>query len=315
MTFATDKPIPNDILEQAFHWAMVTGDSAASAADHRALAQWLQQHPLHRIAWQRMEMMEQEFSSARPAAQQGSYILQRRHRQRRRKLAAGSVLSLLLLCSSIFYAQTLRLYDYKTATGEQQQITLQGGATVRLNSQTALDIEHNTDGITLYLHRGEILVDSAGATPKNKPRLVTQHGQFTPVGTRFVVSLHQERSQLAVTHGRVNISTPSETGDAVAGEQWQIIDQRITQQQHNGLAPAAWTDRVIEANNARLGDVLAALGQYHRGWLRYSDTVAELRVTGVFQLDNTSSALHTLENSLPIHISKLTDWWVFIGEK
>jgi len=78
------------------------------------------------------------------------------------------------------------------------------------------------------------------------------------------------------------------------------------------LRPEAWVEGVVEADDAPLGRVLEALARHRHGWLRYDAAVAQLRVSGVFRLDDTDSALRALEQSLPIRIERTTDWWVTI---
>ena len=78
----------------------------------------------------------------------------------------------------------------------------------------------------------------------------------------------------------------------------------------DGLEPGGWREGVIEADNARLADVVAALGRYHRGWLRCDPAVAALRVTGVFRVDDIDAALQSLQRTLPLQVQRNTAWWI-----
>ncbi|WP_092385391.1 FecR/PupR family sigma factor regulator [Halopseudomonas salegens] len=58
--------IPERVLDQAIGWAVIMGDSSVDEASREAFDEWLQAHPLHGIAWQRLQMIEREFSAVHP---------------------------------------------------------------------------------------------------------------------------------------------------------------------------------------------------------------------------------------------------------
>ncbi|MEN0035535.1 MAG: DUF4880 domain-containing protein [Cellvibrio sp.] len=308
--------IPDDILDQACHWSVVLGDSRVSEDDQRNFARWLESNPLHQTAWQRLQMVEQELVPARPLARQGSDILQGLAKSRRqRKTVFASALSVLLLLG---IAQLLFPYwqaDYVTGKGELQQISLDSGAIIYLDSGVALDVESAGDKTIVQLHRGRILVDSSAASPAQKPQVITDHARFTPIGTRFVITKRGDLSELIVTQGQVQVDADGNSRVANAGDSLQIANKTIAPLINNGLAPDAWVDGVIEANNARLGDLLDALAQHRRGWLRYDAKVAELRVNGIFYLNDTDKALTSLSNTLPITVETHAGWWTNVKPK
>jgi transmembrane sensor len=227
----------------------------------------------------------------------------------------ASVLSVLML---VGIAQLLFPYwraDYVTGKGELQQISLESGAIIYLDSGVVLDVENAGDGTTVRLHRGRILVDSSAASPAQKPQVITDHARFTPIGTRFVITKRDDLSELVVTQGQVQLDVEGNSRVANAGESLQVINKTVTTFASNGMAPDAWVEGVIEANNARLGDVLDALSQHRRGWLRYDGGVADLRVNGIFYLNDTDKALTSLSNTLPITIETHAGWWTSVKPK
>lgn len=316
---STTAAIPKQILDQAFHWSVVLGDEEATAEDKQGFEQWLQADALNRVAWQRVQAVEDEFSAARSStirsnsAQARSQLLQKlaKQRLRTRRAKLGGLLSLLLIgVLTLPFWRGQWQGDYRTGASEQQHITLQGGAELYLNSRTALDIRYTANGTSLHVYRGQILVDSAAADTRHKPTVITDDGRFTPVGTRFAVRKLPDSSELAVTAGKVNVHSGSSSTTAHAHDSLRIANGQIIAQSGNGLTPGGWVDHVIEANNARLGDVLDALARHRRGWLHYDADVAELRVNGVFYIDDTDKALSSLANTLPIQIETTSGWWV-----
>lgn len=298
---------------------MLLGDTEVSEEDKKAHREWLEQSPLHQAAWQRVQMVESELSKIKTTTVDTSVrtLNQVAHnRKRRTSKQIGAVLGLLLMLGiGVNSSYEDWRYDYATGTGEHEKITLEGGAIVHLDSQTQLDLERENGHLFLRLHQGQILVDSATAVSANKPRVITDDAYFTPVGTRFVVHKLDDGSGLAVTEGKVRITAGQLSDLAVAGEARYVGDLGITTVKSQALAADAWVENLIEANNAPLGDVLTALNRHHAGWLQYSPDVAQLRVTGVFRLDDIEGALDTLQHSLPIQVKKTTRLWIRVDKK
>ena len=316
MNYATHS-IPDQILDQACHWSVVVGDSAVSAEDQREFELWLAANPLHELAWQRLQLVEQELIPVRTLGQHHSALLQGlANTRRQRKTVFASALSCLLLVgfSLLLFPHTIQNWqaDYATAKGELEQIHLDGGALLYLDADSALDVKTTVDGIAVHLYRGRILVDSAAAAPANKPHIITEGTRFTPVGTRFVVTTRDEQDELVVTQGQVKVEAAGHSELVNAGNGIQVAARAIQPLASTGMAADAWVDGVIEANNARLGDVLDALSQHRRGWLHYDAEVAELRVNGIFHLKDSDKALSSLANTLPITVNRNTDWWISV---
>ena len=57
---------------------------------------------------------------------------------------------------------------------------------------------------------------------------------------------------------------------------------------------------------------LDEIGRYRRGVLRGEPALAHLRVSGVFSLRDTDSALRALADALPVRIDTYTRWWTVV---
>lgn len=320
MTASTARDdIPQSVLDRAFAWAVVLGSGTAGPDERRAFEAWRAQSAQNRVAWQRVEAIENEFASARAASAGGAAALNRvaeGRARRRRRFAIG----LRCLLPVALIAGLLASWlpgpsweaDHVTDVGERRTIPLPSGAIVHLNSDTAIDIARGDDGVTVHLHHGEMLVDSGRAGVRDKPSAATMDGRFTPLGTRFVVTRGEAGTELAVIHGHVAMAPRGggATVEAAAGTHWRVGRDGIERRAANGLVPGAWVDGIVDADNARLGDVLDALDRHHGGLLRYDSAIADMRVTGLFRVDDPQAALTALERSLPVRVDRTTDWWV-----
>jgi transmembrane sensor len=69
---------------------------------------------------------------------------------------------------------------------------------------------------------------------------------------------------------------------------------------------------VLYAEEMRLADMLAEVARYRSGVLRCDPAVAQLRVSGVFQLDDTDRILAVLAQTLPVRVDARTRYWVTV---
>lgn len=312
--------IPDDVLDTALQWAVTLGSGTSMETDNEAFATWLAADPAHQAAWRRMQVVEQEFTPARHVEAASSTldrVAGNRRRVRRRRMLGG-IVSALLVVGIVLGSGGLEhwRYDHVTGIGERQRVDFAGGGVMFLNADTVLDVDRHGGDTVVRLHRGEIYVDTRGWLADTKPLVVTVDARLVPVGTRFVVSRDRSGTELSITGGEVAVlgAGGGASADAIvlgrAGESWRIIEGQARRLDATGMDPATWVNGIVEADDAPLGGVLDALGSHRRGWLRYDDAAAKIRVTGVFRLDDTDGALRALERTLPVRVQRLTPWWI-----
>ena len=71
----------------------------------------------------------------------------------------------------------------------------------------------------------------------------------------------------------------------------------------------AWTRGMLVTVDWRLADVVAELSRHRPGHLGCAEQIADLRLSGAFNLDYSDAALANLEDSLPVRIRRLTRYW------
>ncbi|MCY1460045.1 Protein FecR [compost metagenome] len=65
----------------------------------------------------------------------------------------------------------------------------------------------------------------------------------------------------------------------------------------------------------RLADFLAEVARYRHGHLGCAAEIADLRLSGVFRLDDTDKLIDLLPQTLPVRVQRRTDWWVTVEGK
>jgi len=319
MTEATDDLDPG-IVDAAIDWAVRLRSGTAGEAERRACAAWRAERPEHEQAWQRVEAVEAEFAPV--AGQAGRGIrrsLERVRHRRRRRVAIGllGLGSMALLVSVFAQSGMLRRLqaDHVTAVGERRSLTLADGTRLQLDSNTVIDLDRSAEHRLVRLHAGGVLVETAPGSTMPPLQVQTVHARFTPVGTRFAVRAEDVATRLHVASGRVRvepIDAGAPTAVAGAGETLRVDRNASRRQPPPRIDPTAWAEGRLVVRGARLGEFLAALGRYRSGWLQHDPAVADLRVAGVFRLDDTDAALDALAESLPVTVSYRTGLWVTV---
>lgn len=296
--------LPEPIVCMAIEWQMRLRADPGRAELQRQLQEWLAQDQQHRLAWQRLQQMSGLFQVRQlPAAAQSIPLLQRAEADLSRRrmfkllgLAAGGATLLATTATPDWRA------DFATATGESRRLSLGGDAEVLLNTASALDVQ----GQQLLLRAGEVLVD--GAQWQLRCRFAECRGRQA----RVLVRERDGYSEIRVERGAVRVTAEAGQRWLQAGEGLGVSATQMNLLGQGPLDPFAWARGLLLVNDIRLADFLAEAGRYRQGWLGCERTVADLRLSGVFRLDQPELMLRNITHLLPVAIVERTRWWVRI---
>lgn len=317
-------PIAPAVLQRAAEWMARLWAEDASAADTDACAAWRAAHPEHERAWARLQRFARQFETLPRDVARNALATAPRHAAGRRRalqllglIAAGGGTALLVHESGLWRRAAS---DYRTAVGETRAIVLADGTQVVLDTASAIDVRYNANERRIVLRAGAILVTSAHETaPVYRPLLVaTPQGTATALGTRFSVRLDDGESRVAVFQGTVALKPMQDGAPSLhlqAGQQagYTRLDvQDVTSVENSA---AAWANGSLVAERMRLDELLAELGRYRHGVLRCDESIAGLRVTGVYSLRDTDRSLANLAASLPVQLVYRTRYWVSVGPR
>lgn len=310
------------IVEQAIQWLVRLRFNQADEQTQRTFEHWLQQHPEHGLAWQRVETLGDE--SAGVPAQLARQTLNGTHQGMRRRES----LKLLGLLATVGTAAWLGR-DYtpvpamfaqqRSSTGEQRRFQLDDGSLVQLNSDSAVDSDFDAQRRLIILRRGEIIVN-VGAdqhSPQARPFWVqSRDGIIRAQSSRFLVRERDDGTLVAAQQGSVTVfpgSSQTPASRSVQAENQLLFTSTGARMfRDNGLDLWSWGDGVISARNMRLSDFIAELSRYRPGILRCAEEVADRRVSGTFQLADNDQVLALIAQSLRLHIDYRTRYWVSV---
>lgn len=108
----------------------------------------------------------------------------------------------------------------------------------------------------------------------------TAQGSVLALGTRFVVQVQPERTDVQLFEGALKLSPLHTTPQRLsAGERTRFTAMHIDDSTRVGREPS-WGVGALEADDMRLGHFIAELSRYRPGLLRCASEVAELRISG-----------------------------------
>ncbi len=305
------------IQEQATAWWVRLDSGDFSKNDHAAFLQWQQAHPAHRAAfdeicqlWGELDALKPRLAVTTPAPRLavkkplwGWYT------------GTGLLVTACLVLLLINPLTVLLRTDYSTGIGETRTVNLADGSMVYLNSDSALAVNITATSRQLSLLKGEAWFKVS--PDRERPfRVQTGQGSSTALGTAFNIRQTADGAEITVTEHRVAVAFKDNTPTIVAE------GQRVSYSDTTGLglptsvdthSITAWQRGKLVFQNKPLGEVISELNRYHHGLLRITDdSIAAKRVNGVFSIDQPLTVINTLEKSLQLHSTRLTDYVVLL---
>ncbi|WP_213938258.1 FecR domain-containing protein [Pseudomonas sp. dw_612] len=308
------------LIDDATRWAVLLRSGQATDADRLAYQQWRSQDPRHELLCSQLENRLGVFQV--PIAQGISgELLQRalsapssrRKVLQRALLGAGVILGGGALVSQRDGPLAELTADVRTGTGQRQTLMLADGSELRLNAQSAANIDFDQQRRALRLLEGEVLLSLA--SDRDRPFFIhTRQARVRAYGQRLLVREREGLGHVAALSGTLEI-------DGLNGEHLLLQAGHEVAFGAFGFGPVslsrgsttAWVDGLLELRDTPLSEVVEALRPYRRGVLRLDPAISGLRVSGLFRLDNPEQILDTLARTLPIRVSRRTDLWVTLS--
>jgi len=229
-------------------------------------------------------------------------------------------------------AQAMPAYEagLDTAPGERRSVSLPDGTRIQLNTRTRLAVRFHEGRRTVQLLEGEAMFEVAHDAAR--PFTVDAGaGRITVTGTRFDVRREVAGVAVAVESGSVSVQGQAGQGGQM-GQMGQMDDieaaaaRRATRlsaglgtriRADGEVAPAvpvdlstalAWRDGKLVFRDEPLSAVVAEVSRYRRQPVRVADAATgRLRVSSVFNADDTDALLAALPQFLPVGVRRLAD--------
>jgi transmembrane sensor len=295
------------MVEQAALWHARLDDEDGAGADRRAFEAWCEDHPLHAVAFERIQDID---ARLRP---RGGVEQAALGRMWRTKTASVSTIALALLCGALgwlalqYPAVAIRLADYRTGPGVQLPVALPDGSRLLVDTDSALNTQVSATGRRIELLRGEI--HASVAKGHSQPFIVdTADGSARALGTAYTVRKNTGDTIVTVLESSVEVcaAAAGECATLGPGQRARIERRGIERLPDVDIDIAsAWTRGWLAVEETPLPAVLAELNRYRRTPIAFDDaSLAQFSVSGYFPLRDTDRALTTLARSLPLAIDR-----------
>jgi len=304
-------------IDQAIDWLVKLRFDRPSPRTEQQFQHWLASHPHNPLAWQRVSQLGDELAGLPKDLSRRTLDGSQRQRSSRRDHL--KLLGLLAVGGSLGWATReplglpQLLADSSTATGERRQWQVSDGSHILLNTASAIDLHYSAEQRQLELVRGEVSLDSN--PDDTRPFYIdTRIGPLTTLNGQLLLRENNQGLLLAVRRGEVTLFPTSASPRQVhSGETVQVGANGSVHAVALHSDPWGWTDGVLSVQQMPLGEFVAELARYRPGLLRCAPEVANLKVSGTYQLADTAQILQLLTRSLPVRVDYKTRYWVSIG--
>lgn len=310
------------IDETAGDW-LAQRDSGDWTVEHqRRFDQWLNESPLHRVAylriehvWERSERLKALGAGIPPGVIPPrnrwnlSPFFERRHPTRPRYLtlatAATVVLTAALGAAYHFWPSGT---SYTTPVGGLASVPMSDGSKVTLNTDSQIRVAVTENERRVELEQGEAFFEVA--QDSTRPFIVRAgNKRVIAVGTKFSVRRDLSDIQVVVTEGKVRVETEGHesSGSAeslAAGTIAQASDAGVllqTKELSEAEEHLSWRQGVLVFRQMTLADASAEFNRYNTRKIVIEDPgVAALRVAGSFRANNVEAFVRLLERGYPV---------------
>jgi transmembrane sensor len=302
-------------VKQAIQLMLRLRESGHAPALQQECRQWRTAHHEHEQAWQRVIHLHQDLDlRAIPGAGLALQTLETSQRRLHRRQALKLLGGVAMVGTAAWLGKDLDAVnawtsDYATGTGERRSFALPDGSQMQLNTRSTVDLAFNDQQRLVRLKQGELMI---ACNPQRSLLVETRDALLEGFEGRFVARQDSDCTQVSVSHGRVAIHRP-DNGQLQwieSGQNWCLDAQGTHWLEQVDMDAMAWTEGLIVTRDMRLLDFLAQVSRYRHGYLGCSDDIADLRLSGVFRLEDPEQLLQLLPRTLPIRLRQRTRWWV-----
>lgn len=308
----TVPPAPADLAadpaQQALDWFTRLRAEDLSAAERQAFEQW-RDTPENARAFAEVESLWQVLEL--PARR-----VRKAERVRGRRWPRLATAACLLLAAGVAWLQWPALQrlnsDYATRAGERGSFTLADGSQLRLDSNSAVDVELDGAIRTLHLRQGRLFLE---VKHDGRPFVVNvDDAQVRVLGTRFSVARSDGVDEVVLESGKVQVLAGTQTQVLIPGQRLTVHGEQIDPPQAvDAERLLAWRDGQLRVRDVPLRDVLQRLADYQGQSLLLLDATAGQRlVSGSFNLDQADNALDALLSSQKLRADSLAGRWLIV---
>jgi len=290
---------PNTIETRATEWVVRLDAGPLSAQEQQDFDTWLSADPRHHGAYIQAESnwLDVERWAAHRRASGSSKSVPVTRTRRYWALAAGAA-ALALVSAVSWYVSHGAREVYASAIGEVRNIKLADGSRLTLNTDTVATVQFKETRREISLQHGEALFEVAHDI--RRPFVVRANDvEIKAIGTAFTVRIDDQRTDVLVTEGMVEVSREGPSGLEVRRVSAQEIDTLASPRSRPDIEPVtpeavarklAWREGKASFAGEPLSTAIAEINRHALPQLHVDDpALAAERVIGVFNSNDAEA--------------------------
>jgi transmembrane sensor len=297
---------------QALDWLDRRDRSTWTEDDQAAFDVWLNDDPMHRISYWRVESVwnhtDRLIALRLPETQRwkGAAIL---------RVAAATVLAAALSLGAWLYLSRPVGTIYTTNVGDRETVVLADKTQIELNTDTSMRVVDSPDDREIWLQKGEAFFQ---VTHERTRPLTVYVGEqrITDIGTKFDVLHDAGGTKILVVEGRIGVggvnapkfahSLILSRGDVAIVAKGRTSKMRVSALELSSAL--GWRRGVLVFDNTPLSDAIQQIAHYSPAKIAVPDSkIARLPLTGTVSATDTEEFLRMVRTVFGLHEQKLGD--------
>jgi transmembrane sensor len=317
--------------DEATEWMILLQDHPRDQALRRRFEAWRSAAATNEAAWNETCRFARVASTLEPveAGEWAPFVASRRRQQATKARPIGAAsrgrawllpgLSLAVAACLLFVfgpALLLRVQaDHVTGTAEQREVGLPDGSRVILAPGSAIGIAFEAGERRVRLLTGEAFFDIR-SNPREPFRVTARGVETTVLGTRFDVRLGSDDVTVTVEDGLVKVTGSGDIGERLgAGQSVRVSSNgAMFRTEEAPQLVAAWRKGQLYAHGLHLRAAVEQLRRHYPGTILIADDrLAQLRVTGAYNLNDPEEALRGMAQAHGASVWRLTPWLLVLS--
>lgn len=309
----------HEASDRAARWILRQEEPGWSQRDQAELEAWLEEAPLHRVAYLRQRTgwrAADRIGSLGPIDDEAANSPRRPHFQRWQPWAAAASIALVIGAGSTFRLPGVPARNvtqtFETPIGVRENVVLADLSRIELNTATQVRAAVSSSRREVWLDRGEAFFDIKS---RRRTPFVVHIGtrSVTVLGTKFAVRREGTSVTVSVLEGRVRVddtrdrkairSTTISAGDvAFVRDTATLVAVRADIRVENALV---WREGMLNFDDVRLVDAVKEFNRYHhRQIVVAGSTAANMRIDGAFKAANIDAFTHLLRDAYGLRVTE-----------
>lgn len=305
---------------EAARWHARLGESRVSTDTVTAFFAW-RKDPVNAEAYQRVEQAWSTAGNLRGRSGVEAALASAMEKRPRSGPSvqtvgwSGAVLALLVgSCGLVFWLQGQDRSRYETSVGEQRVVELADGSTVRLDTDTEIQVRYASGRRGVVLERGQALFTVA--RDPSRP-FVVQSGEtaVTAVGTVFDVRRNGAAVKVVLVSGAVDVAVEAAPAKRMsAGQQALVARGRADIAPVDVEAETSWTDGRLLFRDRPLGEAVREVNRYlDKPVSLGSPALARIPVNGMFRVGDRAAFVEAVSAGLNLRAARTPDGGVVLS--